>query len=72
MNTTIQNNESRWTLIANGKPIANGSTIRQNGKVSHYTATPKKDEKKEKKKENELATTKGEYFLSKHFIKSLN
>jgi len=29
-----QPSEARWTVIANGKTIANGTTIRRNGKVS--------------------------------------
>ena len=53
--TAIENNESRWTVIANGKQIANGTTIRRNGKVSHFVST---DKDKENTKREADATAK--------------
>jgi len=59
--TALQNNESRWTVIANGKQIANGSTIRRNGKVSHFVSTESVDKENAKKEE---APTNEETFSS--------
>ena len=75
MTAAIQNNESRWTVIANGKQIANGTTIRRNGKISHFVSREnfekenvKKDEKLETNEQTVLTNCKGFAFFSRKAV----
>ena len=37
----MKTDESKWSVIANGKHIANGTTVRRNGVVTHTFVTSK-------------------------------